>query len=65
MNKEEIIFLIRAATREMTMGWNIEDFNKHLKENIFEAKFERFGFGKPTKTRLEIKITKEYMEDQQ
>lgn len=64
MNKDEIVFLIRAAVRQIGMGFKEEDMKEHLKDNVFEAKFDRFGVDKLTKTTLEIKITKQNIGDQ-
>jgi hypothetical protein len=57
LNKEEILFILRAINRSLEMG-NGEEFDLGLTENKFESKFCRFSWGSPEKIETTIIMTK-------
>lgn len=57
MEKEEIIFRLKAITRQLTF-MSPSEFNKQLSDSSFEIKFDHFSFKDSSKIHTQIKMDK-------
>lgn len=61
MNKEEILFRLKAITRELTC-MNMDEFEKYIIENNFKIEFDQMGFSEKSKIRTTIQMKKTIIE---